>query len=160
MAEHTPTPWRVERGTDLIWGACNPDDMTTYGMGYAIVCGTTSSYTGGKPSIDEREANADFIIKACNSHDALVKALEGMVLVCGRTGDSFTDFEEQAEAFYQEIGCMRPGKSVPMEMDRDDHEERRIKYNAWVQIKIEAGRDALKAVEQSSHDSNRGDAQS
>lgn len=90
MAEHTKTPWRVERGTDLIWGACNPDDMTTYGMGYAIVCGTTSSYTGGKPSIDEREANAAFITKACNSHDALVKALEQARDVLGRIADLST----------------------------------------------------------------------
>lgn len=81
--------------------------------------------------------------KAVSCHAAQMAALDGMVLVCGRTGDAFYDFEEQASAFYDETGTMRPGKSVPMEMDRDDIEERRIKYNAWVKTKIEAGRAAL-----------------
>lgn len=86
---------------------------------------------------------ADEAQRAVNDRKAMIEALDGMVLVCGRTGDAFYDFEEQASAFYDETGTMRPGKSVPMEMDRDDIEERRIKYNAWVKTKIEAGRAAL-----------------
>lgn len=79
MADHTPTPWRVEEGTDLIWGACNPDDMSTYGMGYSIVQGKSGSWGDRKPGMDEREANAAFIVKAVNSHDALVKSLQDIV---------------------------------------------------------------------------------
>lgn len=81
MVEHTPTPWRVEEGTDLIWGACNSDDQSTYGMGYSIVEGKSGSWNKGRPDMDEREANAAFIIKAVNRDhhfDALVKALEAI----------------------------------------------------------------------------------
>lgn len=68
MAEHTPTPWRVEQDTDLIWGACNPDDKSSYGMGYAIVEGKSGErYSSYKPKMDEREANAAFIVKAVNA---------------------------------------------------------------------------------------------
>lgn len=86
---------------------------------------------------------ADDAQRAINEHKHLIEALDGMVLVCGRTGDAFYDFEEQAEVFHKETGYMRPGKSVPMEMARDDDEERRAKFNAWVKEKIEAGRAAL-----------------
>lgn len=92
--------------------------------------------------------------EAVNSHAAnsariaaLEGALDGMVLVCGRTGDAYCDFEEQAEAFYRETMCMRPGKSVPMEMARDDEDERRAKYSAWVKTKLDAGRTALASTE-------------
>lgn len=78
---------------------------------------------------------------------ALEGALDGMVLVCGRSGDAFYDFEEQAEVFYQETGYMRPGKDVPMEMARDDEDERRAKYSAWVKTKLDAGRAALASTE-------------
>ena len=33
---HTPGPWRQETGTNLVWGACNPDDTTSYGMGIPV----------------------------------------------------------------------------------------------------------------------------
>jgi hypothetical protein len=47
----------------------------------------------------ERRANADFIVKACNAHDELVKALEDL-LRCGNAiiGAS-TDDPEAEEAF-------------------------------------------------------------
>ena len=81
--------------------------------------------------------------RAVNTHDELVKALDGMVLVCGRTGDHFEDFEEQAEVFHRETGLMRPGKSVPMEMARDDEDVRRTAYSNWVTAKLAEGRAAL-----------------
>ena len=71
----TPTPWRVEEGTDLIWGACT-DDPSTYGMGYSIVEGKIPGFKPYKPSMKEREANAAFIVKAVNAHDALVDCLK------------------------------------------------------------------------------------
>ena len=64
MSEHTPDPWRVEAGTTLIWGACNAQDLSTYGMGYPIVeCRISperSSWAKG-PSEAEGEANAHLI---------------------------------------------------------------------------------------------------
>jgi hypothetical protein len=81
------------------------------------------------------------------SSDDLFKIIDGMVLVCGRTGDALCDFEEQAAAFHAETGWMRPGKDMPMEGGGEDNREaRRLKYNAWVQTKIEAGRAALKTA--------------
>jgi hypothetical protein len=68
---HTPTPWRVEEGTDLIWGACNPDDQSTYGMGYPVVEGKSASWKPYKPSMEERGANAALIVEAVNSHASL-----------------------------------------------------------------------------------------
>jgi len=32
----TPGPWRPEQDTELVWGACDPDDTTTYGMGVPL----------------------------------------------------------------------------------------------------------------------------
>lgn len=79
---------------------------------------------------------------------ALIKAMDGLVLVCGRTGSSFEDFEEQAEVYQRETGHMRPGKDRPMESDSldDDREAARIKYNAWVNLKITEARETLSAV--------------
>lgn len=76
--KHTPLPWRVEQGTDLIWGACNPDDDSTYGMGYPIVVGRTDlgSWNRMYPDIDERMANAARIVRSVNALPAIVKALE------------------------------------------------------------------------------------
>jgi hypothetical protein len=45
-------------------------------MGYSIVEGKAPGWKPYKPSMEEREANAAFIVRAVNAHDALVKALE------------------------------------------------------------------------------------
>jgi hypothetical protein len=79
MAEHTPTPWRVEDGTDLIWGACDQDDHSTYGMGYPICEGKLGYWGDRRADRGERDANAAFIVKAVNSHEALVKALRDII---------------------------------------------------------------------------------
>lgn len=77
MAKHTPTPWRVEENTDLIWGCCNADDTSSYGMGYPIISGFASfgGWADGRPDYNEKEANAAFIVRAVNAHDDLVDAL-------------------------------------------------------------------------------------
>lgn len=94
--KHTPTPWRVEEGTDLIWGKCSEEDMTTYGMGFPIVTGFSGmgSWTKGRPDMDEREANAAFIVKAVNSHQALVDAVtatRALVSEAAMTGFNYAD---------------------------------------------------------------------
>ena len=57
MSQHTPTPWNVvtHNGVSLIDG-----DADRIGVNV------------------EAPANAAFIVRACNSHDALVKALEAV----------------------------------------------------------------------------------
>lgn len=70
MGEHTPTPgpWTVSK---------SPDDM--------IVCdsegGSIADCAPPGPwmTLAEARANAAFIVKACNSYDALVKALRPFI---------------------------------------------------------------------------------
>ena len=68
MDKHTPTPWRVEVGTTLIWGGCNPDDSTTRGMGVPVA----KCHVIG---VEDGEANAALIVRAVNSHAALTEAV-------------------------------------------------------------------------------------
>lgn len=82
MIAHTPTPWRVEQDTTLIWGACNPDDMSNYGMGYPVAeCRITpiSMHWAKGPNADQGEANAELIVKAVNSYASLISEREEMV---------------------------------------------------------------------------------
>lgn len=89
---------------------------------------------------------ADDAQRAVNERKALMEAIDGMVLVCGRTGNAFYDFEEQAEAFHRETGWMRPGKDMAMAYGgEDDSEKRRAKYAAWVKSKIDVGRSLSKS---------------
>ena len=71
MAEHTPTPWGL-----------NPDDRPGMAWNVEIVEGDNPDMriafmANGRHS----EANAAFIVKAVNNHDALVKALQGAMVV-------------------------------------------------------------------------------
>lgn len=70
VASHTPTPWNLGYTGRCILreipGMCDGED------GYAVAI--TSAHSLLAPS--EARANAAFIVRACNSHDALVKALE------------------------------------------------------------------------------------
>jgi hypothetical protein len=106
MSAHTPTPWRVEEGTDLIWGACNPDDQSTYGMGYSIVQGKSGAWGNRKPDMDEREANAALIVKAVNNFEALVKALQlarTRIEYLGAACQNPKHFEANADTFLPAI---------------------------------------------------------
>lgn len=73
----TPGPWRIEDETTLVWGACNPDDTSSYGMGYPITeCRTTniSSWAKG-PDAEEGIANARLIAAAPDMYEALEAVL-------------------------------------------------------------------------------------
>lgn len=74
MAEHTPTPWSIS-------GRKMKPSSEPYGI---IITGERSdgfqssvAFCARHPGIDTSaaEANAAFIIKAVNNHDALVRAL-------------------------------------------------------------------------------------
>jgi len=94
---HTPTPWRVEENTDLIWGACNADDTSSYGMGYPIVAGFASfgTWAAGRPDFNEKEANAEFIVRAVNAHDELIEALNE----CAEYFERFSDADYDQDGF-------------------------------------------------------------
>lgn len=69
----TPRPWRVEEGTTLIWGACNPDDLSSYGMGYPVAqaCLSRGWNQRHEPTVEQATANAALIVEAVNAHDRL-----------------------------------------------------------------------------------------
>lgn len=79
----TPGPWRVEEGTTLVWGACNPDDRSTYGMGYPVTqarvrLGAATEYMSEFRE-DEAEANARLIAAAPALYEALTRAREVLI---------------------------------------------------------------------------------
>jgi hypothetical protein len=74
MAEHTPTPWSVEMPMDEEF-AIVQSGLEAYEWQFIAVCPVTTPSEGGFPR-QQAKANAAFIVKAVNSHDALVKALE------------------------------------------------------------------------------------
>lgn len=76
MSEHTPTPWAVpvSEGNDTL--ICE-DLGERLGTIIADVSRPIKNFTLYRDiSWDEAAANAAFIVKAVNNHDALVKALE------------------------------------------------------------------------------------
>ena len=80
MSEHTPGPWRVEQDTTLIWGKCDPEDRSTFGMGYPIAEARVM-FGHGSPFCrsarhDEAEANARLIAAAPDMLAVLKKVRE------------------------------------------------------------------------------------
>jgi hypothetical protein len=78
----TPGPWRVEQDTTLVWGNCNADDSSNYGMGYPIAeCRITPAnplWAKG-PDHNEGEANAHLISTAPELYEALIAARKHIV---------------------------------------------------------------------------------
>ncbi len=65
MVEHTPTPWELR--------------------GAATLRGANGDYVATLENNGRRAANAAFIIRACNSFDELVAALDGLSKAIGAT---------------------------------------------------------------------------
>jgi len=72
MTKHTATPWEVDyRGTlGHIKAVISP------GMFTPTVCRFDKHLVAASLSEEERKANAAFICRACNSHEALIEALK------------------------------------------------------------------------------------
>lgn len=88
MSAHTPTPWRIAVRAER-WSE-EKNDMVEDGPVQRIegpdgqhVCGTCD---GCNNILLE---NAEFLIKAANSHEALVEALEGVLRVADRATAEF-----------------------------------------------------------------------
>ena len=84
MADHTPTPWKMVSEPNFENGITytsvepvTPDEATMRPLAMADgsyhVCRTT--HTAAQHKIALHRANAAFIVRACNNHDALVAAL-------------------------------------------------------------------------------------
>lgn len=107
LSGHTPTPWRVETGTTLIWGDCTicDDGTTPDRLGVPVADAQLARpWSDGRPSYNEADANAAFIVRAVNSHDALVKALENIagndeeprVMLSGTTAEGLRNIARAA----------------------------------------------------------------
>ena len=78
MAEHTPTPWKTESGAVFA-------ELDYFDLHVADIV----SFTG---QTDEQvQANAEFIVLACNAHDDLLSAAKRF--------SAFTDLAEQGWAW-------------------------------------------------------------
>ncbi len=72
MSEHTPTPWEWEKIENAAWSDYGPN-LRSVAMGSPKVLSAWGHDAWG---VDVNDANAEFIVRACNSHDELVSALE------------------------------------------------------------------------------------
>ena len=72
MSEHTPTPFRVEEGSFAHKGEPIGDGLAIVDNNDKAVALLCQSDTG------KDEPNADFMIRACNSHADLLTALESI----------------------------------------------------------------------------------
>ena len=122
VSEHTPTPWHFEELSQ------RPD-----GCGY-LRCETDNleiAHHGDMGrSREENLANAAFIVKAVNNHDALVKALtelsnmythawdrvDGGLTMFGSSVDRF----EKAHRDAHVLLCTIKGEPLPVDLDEDD----------------------------------------
>ncbi len=76
---HTPTPWHITTNPH------NEGDGTFY-----IVDGTINAVSVAQLETDDSvrdEANAAFIVRACNAHDGLVDCLTDALEVIGNWGE-------------------------------------------------------------------------
>lgn len=93
--KHTPGPWRVEEGTTLIWGNCNQDDQTNYGLGYPIAecrLTPTASWAKGPSTYEEADANACLIAAA----PEMLEALKSLV-------DDLSHFTDVSESIFHSL---------------------------------------------------------
>lgn len=72
MSKHTPVPWAFKRVP--VWAPTTP----TEGIPVFEFC-----FTGGEEWMQRAKANAEFIVRAVNNHDALVKALKAALSDAG-----------------------------------------------------------------------------
>ncbi len=78
-AKYTPTPWRQEEGTTLVWGACGPDFPFTGNIGVPVAEAQLRRSWASEPNMDTALANAAFIVTAVNAHADLVEALRNLL---------------------------------------------------------------------------------
>jgi hypothetical protein len=78
-AKPTPTPWRIEEGTTLIWGDCTlagDDAKERLGVPVAETFMARSNWQKGNPDGAATKANAALIVTAVNALEPMKAALE------------------------------------------------------------------------------------
>ena len=81
MTQHTPTPWQLAENDNTI---VISQQLDSDGNAYAIADVLVGN---GHKSDGTKEANAAFIVKACNAHEALVDAAKFAALYCEEDWD-------------------------------------------------------------------------
>lgn len=80
MAEHTPLPWELcaasKHHGPYIVGCYGSTICDLYAMSNPMAASVRNGGDSYPIAFTDADANAAFIIKACNAHDALVAALE------------------------------------------------------------------------------------
>jgi hypothetical protein len=76
--EHTPTPWQVQRHRGLPDFAIATPDVNAYEIYNRIA---TVHAPASDDLYEQAEVNAAFIVKAVNSHEALVRELRWCIAV-------------------------------------------------------------------------------
>ena len=88
--KHTPVPWRQE------WSKKSPS-LNVFGANGYPVCRVPVHLSVG----DDDEANAEFIIQACNAYDNLLEACKDMLSVLTEPGvmdiDEWKTWKKRAE---------------------------------------------------------------
>lgn len=71
-AKHTPTPWHVQ-----------PIGGQRYieAQGPKFICDMQADQCENPAEVEEMQANAEFIVRACNCHEELVQVLESVVRI-------------------------------------------------------------------------------
>lgn len=124
--KHTPTPWHLQANTHV------PNvgiyrDVTEKGD----VHGTWEVIAFLDNDMERARANAEFIVRAVNSHEALLEAAKLLFRWIG-TEDPNETFEDIGEWFRKETGSLRPGKDSRGESD----DQRRLKWDIWRSAKF------------------------
>lgn len=97
----TPRPWRVEKGTTVIWSD-NAYDPGTNCVGCIVArIAQPSSWKGSRPTVDEQEANAALVVKAVNHFDEAVDLLRKVV---DEFGCSITQYHRNGPDFTHKDG--------------------------------------------------------
>ena len=84
-AKHTPLPWGISHGFNLTTGAGSRADYVCGPNPDSIGIKLASPWQEGAWDDDpEANANAEFIVRACNSHYELYEALKDFVAAADR----------------------------------------------------------------------------
>lgn len=81
---HTPTPWRVDHSIVI-----DPTARTRRSEWHIFSNVTGPDFIAGEAS---SQANGDFIVRACNAHEALVAALKNAFSVIEEYRRAFDDY--------------------------------------------------------------------
>ena len=101
-ASHTPTPWVVEKNS------VNAENGSVVSIAECGFSAPGQSWSGTDYSTSEHQAaNAEFIVRACNSHDDLMAALEDMMAWARAVSDEYIDGGDLREDYRQALSDAR-----------------------------------------------------